>query len=65
MWYLKEQNLLRSDENSDLVITGPGVDYVETHLPSNRLLYRLLKAAESGGTASSVRDGAAESEDGS
>jgi curved DNA-binding protein CbpA len=51
MWYLKEQGLLRQDENSDFVITGGGVDYVETHLPSNRLLYRLLKAAESGGTS--------------
>ncbi len=51
MWYLKEQGLLRSDDNSDFVITGVGVDYVETHLPNNRLLYRLLKAAESGGTS--------------
>lgn len=64
MWYLKEQGLLRSDENSDFVITGPGVDYVEAHLPTNRLLYRLLKAAESGGTDASVREGAAASEDG-
>jgi curved DNA-binding protein len=48
MWYLKERNYLRQDENSDYVITGPGVDYVEEHLPSNRILYKLLKAAESG-----------------
>jgi curved DNA-binding protein len=50
MWYLKEQNCVRQDERSDYVITGPGVDYVEAHLPTNRLLYRLLKAAETGGT---------------
>lgn len=50
MWYLKEQDCVRQDENSDYVITGAGVDYVETHLPSNKLLYRLLKAAESGTT---------------
>src|SRR5579863_6664191 len=65
MWYLREQGLLRTDENSDFVITGAGVDYVETHLPTNRLLYRLLKAAESGGTSASVREGAAGPEDGS
>jgi curved DNA-binding protein CbpA len=47
LWYLKEHNCVRQDETSDYVITGEGVDYVETHLPSNRLLYRLLNAAES------------------
>jgi curved DNA-binding protein CbpA len=50
LWYLKEQNYVRQDENSDYVITSLGVDYVETHLPSNKLLYRLLKAAETGST---------------
>ena len=58
MWYLKEQGLLRQDENSDFVITGGGVDYVETHLPNNRLLYRLLKAAESGGTNTGAEESA-------
>jgi len=48
MWYLKERGYLRIDEASDYVITGPGVDYVEEHLPSNKMVYRLLKAAESG-----------------
>jgi len=48
MWYLKERNCIRQDEHSDFVITGDGVDYVETHLPSNKLLYKLLKSAESG-----------------
>ena len=48
LWYLKENDCVRQDESSDYVITGAGVDYVETHLPSNRLLYGLLNAAESG-----------------
>jgi curved DNA-binding protein CbpA len=65
MWYLKEQGLLRTDENSDFVITGAGVDYVETHLPTNRLLYRLLKAAESGGISQNAPEGAAGPENGS
>ena len=50
MWYLKERNLLRQEENSDYAITGPGIDYVEEHLPNNKMIYRLLKAAESGST---------------
>ena len=56
MWYLKEQDCLRQDESSDYVITGGGVDYVESHLPSNRLLYRLLKAAESGTTRAAGKE---------
>ena len=58
MWYLKEHNCVRQDERSDYVITGDGVDYVESHLPSHQALYKLLKAAESGST----RSGMAESE---
>lgn len=55
MWYLKERNYLRQDENSDYEITGPGVDYVEEHIPTNRILYKLLKAAESGSTRTGAR----------
>jgi len=56
MWYLREHNCLRQDEASDYVITGEGVDYVETHLPSNKLIHRLLKAAESGATRTTTRE---------
>ena len=48
LWYLKDKNLAIQDENSDIVITGLGVDHVEEHLPSNKTLYRMLKAAEGG-----------------
>jgi curved DNA-binding protein CbpA len=54
MWYLKERNYLKLDENSDYVITGPGVDYVEEHLPNNKIMYKLLKAAESGSAPTST-----------
>ena len=43
MWYLKERNYLRQDERGDYEITGPGVDYVEEHIPTNRILYKLCK----------------------
>jgi len=56
IWYLREHNCLRQDDASDYVITGDGVDYVETHLPSNKLLYRLLKAAERGATRTASRE---------
>jgi curved DNA-binding protein len=55
MWYLKERGYLHMDEASDYVITGPGVDYVEEHLPSNKMIYRLLKAAESGTSRSPLK----------
>lgn len=56
MWYLRERNCIRQDENSDYVITGDGVDYVESHLPSNKLLYKLLKAGESGTTRATAKE---------
>lgn len=49
IWYLKEQGLLSQEGNSDYSITAKGIDYVEEHLPNNKMIYRLLKAAESGG----------------
>jgi curved DNA-binding protein len=56
IWYLKELDCIRQDESSDYVITGAGVDYVESHLPSHRMLYRLLKSAESGSTSDPAQD---------
>jgi len=59
MWYLKERDCVRQNESSDFVITGEGVDYVESHLPSHQILYRLLKAAEVGSTrAKATSEGA-------
>jgi curved DNA-binding protein len=55
MWYLKERDYIRQDENSDYMISGNGVDYVEQNLPTNRILYKLLKAAESGTTRSGAK----------
>lgn len=48
LWYLRESDLVRQDENSNFVITAPGADYVEAKLPTHEVLYRLLKAAETG-----------------
>ena len=43
-WYLREKQHVRLDDRSNLMITADGVDYVEKNLPSNGILYRLLKA---------------------
>jgi curved DNA-binding protein len=48
VWYLKDKGYARQTEDSSYAITGAGVDHVEQGLPGNRLLYRLLKEAESG-----------------
>ena len=56
MWYLKEHEFVRMDDKSDYLISAKGVDYVEQNLPQNRLMYKLLKAAETGGSRTSGRD---------
>ena len=52
MWYLSEKKLIRRDDRSNYEITSQGIDYVESNLGSNRVIYRLLKAAENGDTRS-------------
>lgn len=48
LWCLKESELIRQDESTDLAITGQGVDYLEKNLPSQHILYEFLKATERG-----------------
>ncbi len=48
IWYLKDKSFIIQNESSDFEITGAGVDFVEEHLPSHQVLYKLLKAAEEG-----------------
>ncbi len=48
LWYLIEKDFARQNEHSDFVITGAGVDHVESNLPQNKILYNLLKSTEMG-----------------
>lgn len=48
LWYLKEHDYARMNHQGDFAITGIGVNFVEQNLPENRMMYQLLKAAESG-----------------
>ncbi|MEN6537899.1 MAG: DnaJ domain-containing protein [Bryobacteraceae bacterium] len=52
VWYLKEKGYIRQDDQSNLMMTAEGADYVESNLPANRTLYKLLKASELGATRS-------------
>jgi curved DNA-binding protein CbpA len=52
--YLKEKAIIRQDETSNFIVTAIGCDEVEKNLPSHRVLYNLLKAAEDGTRPSDV-----------
>lgn len=55
VWYLKHKQYVGSGENSDIVILSEGIDYLESHLPTNHVAYKLLKGAEKGTTRMSVK----------
>lgn len=47
IWYLREKRHVRRDEtSSNYVITSEGVDYVESNLPANRIVYKLIKGSQ-------------------
>jgi hypothetical protein len=56
VWYLRQKQLLMSQGGADFQITAEGVEFVESALPSSRLLQRLLRAP-----ADSFADGPATS----
>jgi curved DNA-binding protein len=47
VWFLREKQYVRPGNNSDYVISATGVDYLESEVPSNSLLSKLLHAADS------------------
>ncbi len=44
VWYLRKKQLLTTEGGADYQITAEGVDFVESALPSSRLLQKLLRA---------------------
>jgi hypothetical protein len=56
VWYLKNKQYVTAGENSDIVITSEGIDYLESNLPKSRVAYKLLKGAEKGTTHMVVED---------
>ena len=48
MWYLKGRRFLAQDDRSSFVITAEGVDFLESQLPNNEILYKIFRASETG-----------------
>ena len=45
LWYLKQRNMVASDDKSNLQITVEGMDYLETNPPTPETVMPLIKAA--------------------
>jgi len=45
LWYLKQRNLVASDDKSNLLITVEGMDYLENNPPTPEVVMPLIKAA--------------------
>jgi len=44
IWFLREKEYIRPGNNSDYVISAMGVEYIESEVPSNGVLSKLLNA---------------------
>ncbi len=45
LWYLKQRNLVASDDKSNLQITVEGMDYLESNPPTPQMVMPLIKAS--------------------
>ena len=45
IWFLLEKQYIRSGDHSDYCIAAAGVEYLESEVPSNRILSKLLQAS--------------------
>jgi curved DNA-binding protein CbpA len=48
LWYLKAKKYVQQDDRSSFILTAEGVDFLESQLPGNELLYKIFRASESG-----------------
>lgn len=48
LWYLRAKKLVMQDDRSSFIITADGVDFLESQLPTNQILYKIFRASESG-----------------
>ena len=59
LWYLREKGHVRRDETtSEFILSAEGVDFLEKNMPSNKIVHKLLKAAETGRGWAPVTPGA-------
>lgn len=48
IWYLRAKRFITQDERSSFIITADGVDFLESQLPTNQILYKIFRASEAG-----------------
>ncbi len=48
LWYLRAKRYVMQDDRSSFIITADGVDYLESQLPTNQILYKIFRASEAG-----------------
>jgi curved DNA-binding protein len=48
LWYLRSKRMVLQDDRSSFIISAEGVDYLESQLPTNQILYKIFRASESG-----------------
>jgi curved DNA-binding protein len=48
LWYLRAKRYVVQDDRSSFIISAEGVDYLESQLPTNKILYKIFRASESG-----------------
>ena len=48
LWYLRSKRYVVQDDRSSFIISADGVDFLESQLPTNQILYKIYRASESG-----------------
>jgi curved DNA-binding protein len=48
LWYLRAKRYVVQDDRSSFIISAEGVDFLESQLPTNQMLYKIYRASETG-----------------
>lgn len=48
IWYLRAKRFILQDDRSSFIISAEGVDFLESQLPANEVLYKIFRASEAG-----------------
>jgi curved DNA-binding protein CbpA len=48
LWYLRAKRFVLQDDRSSFIISAEGVDYLESQLPTNQILYKIFRDTEAG-----------------
>jgi curved DNA-binding protein len=48
IWYLRSKRYVVQDDRSSFIISAEGVDFLESQLPTNQMLYKIFRASEAG-----------------